>query len=53
MLKREHDMSIILVSHDLDLVKEYADRVILLSNGKVEDNLGDISFAHCCKMGGE
>lgn len=30
MLKREHDMSIILVSHDLDLVKEYADRVILL-----------------------
>ena len=30
MLKKEHDMSIILVSHDLDLVKEYADRVILL-----------------------
>ena len=30
MLKREHDMSIILVSHDLDLVKQYADRVILL-----------------------
>ena len=30
MLKKEHDMSIILVSHDLDLVKQYADRVILL-----------------------
>lgn len=30
MLKKEHDMSIVLVSHDLDLVKEYADRVILL-----------------------
>ena len=30
MLKKEHDMSIILVSHDLDLVKEFADRVILL-----------------------
>lgn len=29
-LKKEHDMSIILVSHDLDLVKEFADRVILL-----------------------
>ena len=29
-LKKEHDMSIILVSHDLDLVKKYADRVILL-----------------------
>lgn len=30
MLKKEHDMSIILVAHDLDLVKKYADRVILL-----------------------
>lgn len=29
-LKKEHDMSIILVSHDLDLVEKYADRVILL-----------------------
>ncbi len=30
-LKKEHDMSIILVSHDLELVKQYADRVILLN----------------------
>lgn len=29
-LKRENDMAIILVSHDLELVKKYADRVILL-----------------------
>jgi ABC-type Mn2+/Zn2+ transport system ATPase subunit len=29
-LKREHDMSIILVSHNLELVRRYADRVILL-----------------------
>lgn len=30
ILKKEHDMSIILVAHDLDLVRKYADRVILL-----------------------
>lgn len=29
-LKREYDMSIILVSHDLNLVRKYADRVVLL-----------------------
>lgn len=29
-LKTEHDMAIILVSHDLDMVKKYADKVILL-----------------------
>ncbi len=29
-LKKEYDMSIVLVSHDLDLVKKYADKVILL-----------------------
>lgn len=29
-LKKEYDMSIILVSHDLDLVKKFADKVILL-----------------------
>lgn len=30
-LKKEYDISIILVSHDLDLVKQYADKVILLN----------------------
>lgn len=29
-LKLEHDMAIILVSHDLDMVRKYADKVILL-----------------------
>ena len=29
-LKKEYDISIILVSHDLKLVKKYADKVILL-----------------------
>ena len=29
-LKNQYDMSIILVSHDLELVKKYADKVILL-----------------------
>jgi len=33
-LRRKYDLSIILVSHDLDLVEKYADRVILL-NGTV------------------
>jgi len=33
-LRRMYDLSIILVSHDLDLVEQYADRVILI-NGKV------------------
>jgi zinc transport system ATP-binding protein len=33
-LRKEYDLSIILVSHDLDLVEKYADRVILI-NGTV------------------
>ena len=36
-LKHEHDMSIILVSHDLELVKKYADRVILLDKTIVKE----------------
>ena len=36
-LKKEYDMSIILVSHDLDLVKKYADRVILLDKEIVKE----------------
>lgn len=41
-LKKDYDMSIILVSHDLDLVKKFADKVILLDTkiikeGKTEE----------------
>ncbi len=30
-LKRDYDLTIILVSHDLEMVREYADRVVLLN----------------------
>jgi len=33
-LRRKYDLSIVLISHDLDIIEKYADRVILL-NGKV------------------
>ncbi len=32
-LRREHHMAIVLVSHDLNLVKKYADRVALIGGG--------------------
>ena len=35
-LRRSYDMSVILVSHDLNLVAQYADRVVLLNNKTVE-----------------
>ncbi len=35
-LRRNYDLSIILVSHDLDLVAQYADRVAFLNNKTVE-----------------
>jgi len=35
-LRKHYDLSIILVSHDFDLVAEYADRVVLLNNGAIE-----------------
>ena len=31
-MKAKHDLAVLLVSHDLDLVKKYADKVILLDN---------------------
>ncbi len=35
-IRMEYDLSIILVSHDLDLVAQYADRVVFLNNKTVE-----------------
>ncbi len=35
-LRKDYDLSIILVSHDLDLVVEYADRVVFLDGQTVE-----------------
>lgn len=35
-LRRNYDLSIILVSHDLKLVAQYADRVVLINNKTVE-----------------
>ncbi len=35
-LRRDYDLSIILVSHDLQLVAEYADRVAFLNNGIIQ-----------------
>ena len=48
-LKTEYDMSIIMVSHDLELVKKYADKVILLDKevikeGKPEDVFESLKF---------
>ena len=43
-LKKDYDMSIILVSHDLDLVKKFADRVILLDKSIVKEGLAEEVF---------
>ena len=43
-LKREHDMSILLVSHDLDLVKKYADKVILLDKKILKEGTSEEVF---------
>jgi zinc transport system ATP-binding protein len=37
-LRRDYDLSIILVSHDLNLVAQYADRVVFLNNKTVESS---------------
>lgn len=38
-LKAEYDMSIILVSHDLELANQYADRVILLDKEVIKEGI--------------
>lgn len=45
ILKKEHDMSIILVSHDLDLVKQFADRVILLDKTILKEGTPEEVFS--------
>lgn len=43
-LKSEYDMSIILVSHDLDLAKKYADKVILLDKEVIKEGTPEEVF---------
>ena len=43
-LKTEYDMSIILVSHDLDLAKQYADKIILLDKEVIKEGTPDEVF---------
>ena len=44
MLKKEYDMAIILVSHDLNMVKQYADKVILLEKTVVKNGTPEEVF---------
>lgn len=43
-LKTEYDMSIILVSHDLDLARKYADKVILLDKEVIKEGTPEDVF---------
>lgn len=43
-LKTEYDMSIILVSHDLELAKKYADKVILLDKEVIKEGTPEEVF---------
>jgi zinc transport system ATP-binding protein len=43
-LKEEYDMSIVLVSHDLDLVKKFADKVILLDKTIIKEGTAEEVF---------
>ncbi len=44
-LKAEYDMSIILVSHDLELAKRYADKVILLDKEVIKEGTPETVFS--------
>ena len=43
-LKSEYDISIIMVSHDLELAKKYADKVILLDREVIKEGAPDDVF---------
>lgn len=44
-LEKEYDLAIILVSHDFNLVKEFADKVILLDHTIVKEGTPDEVFS--------
>ncbi|MBS82820.1 MAG: microcin ABC transporter ATP-binding protein [Gammaproteobacteria bacterium] len=47
MLKNENNMSLILISHDLDLVRNYADNILILNKGEnIEYGTCDEIFNH-------
>ena len=43
-LKKKYDMSILMVSHDLELVKKYADKVILLDKEVIREGTPEEVF---------
>ena len=44
-LSKENGMSLILISHDLDLIKNYTDNVIIMKDGEIEEeNSTDVIF---------
>ena len=45
-IRKEYDLSIILISHDLSLVAEYADRVILLNKTVIQNGTPQEVFSH-------
>ena len=53
-LKNKYDMSIILVSHDFELTKQYADKVILLDKEVIKEGTPEQVFESLefkCKFG--
>lgn len=44
-LKKQYDMSIILVSHDLELVKKYADKIILMNKEIIKEGRPEEVYA--------
>ena len=37
-LSKEDGMALILISHDLDLIKNYSDNVVIMKDGKIEES---------------